>query len=73
MEFENTVLIELTTDRAMERLQELEVLNILKIVKEKVEPPKGKLSDKFRGFLNKKQGINLDKHLKEIRKEWERI
>ena len=73
MEFENTVVIELTSDKAMERLLELEVLNFIKVIKEKTKPEKQKLSERFRGILNKNQGISLDNHLKQIRSEWDRI
>ena len=73
MEFENTVVIELTSDKAMERLLELEVLNFTKVIKEKTEPEKQKLSENFRGILTKDQGISLDSHIKQIRSEWDRI
>ena len=66
-------MIELTSDKAIERLLELEVLNFTKVLKEKTEPKKQKLSENFRGILNKNQGISLDNHMKQIRSEWDRI
>lgn len=32
--------------------------------------PKNRLSDKYRGILSKKQGEELNEHIKEMREEW---
>jgi hypothetical protein len=34
--------------------------------------PKKRLSDKYRGILSKKQGENLNEHIKQMREEWDR-
>ena len=61
MEFENTIVIELTSGKAMERLLELEVLNFIKVIKEKTEPKKQKLSDKYRDKLSVAVGEKINK------------
>jgi hypothetical protein len=33
--------------------------------------PKKSLSDKYRGILSKKQGKNLNEHIKQMREEWD--
>ena len=33
--------------------------------------PKKKLSDKYRGILSKKQGENLNEHIKQMREDWD--
>ena len=33
--------------------------------------PKKRLSDKYRGILSKKQGENLNEHIKQMREEWD--
>jgi uncharacterized membrane protein YqiK len=33
---------------------------------------KKRLSDKYRGILSKKQGENLNEHIKQMREEWDR-
>ncbi len=33
---------------------------------------KKRLSDKYRGILTKKQGENLNEHIKQMREEWDR-
>lgn len=34
--------------------------------------PKKRLSDKYRGILTKKQGENLNEHIKQMREEWDK-
>jgi|GEM_PF-6977770 len=33
--------------------------------------PKKRLSDKYRGVFSKEQGENLNKHIKQMREEWD--
>ncbi len=33
---------------------------------------KKRLSDKYKGILSKKQGEELNKHIKQMREEWDR-
>lgn len=64
-----TVLIQLTTPRTMKLLQELEELHLLRVLKRNVSV-KPKLSDKYKGFISKEDGHDLNEHIKQMRSEW---
>jgi hypothetical protein len=68
-----TLTIELKKDKSMALLEDLEALDIIKIIRKKTPPkPPGKLSDMFRGSISIEEGERLKKHSQEIRDEWER-
>jgi hypothetical protein len=54
-------------------LRELEQLHLIKVVKEHAEPAKTKLSDKYKGFISKEEGQQLNDHIKRMRSEWNGI
>jgi hypothetical protein len=68
---ENTMLIQLTNQKAAGLLHELEELQIIKVLKENVVPVKAKLSDKYRGVFSKEDAKSFDDHTKVMRKEWD--
>lgn len=68
----DTMLIQLTNQKAAGLLHELEALNLIKVLKENVVP-KTKLSDKYKGIISKEQGLNLNEHIKQMRSEWNSI
>jgi hypothetical protein len=70
---ENTMLIQLTNQKAIRLLHELEELNLIKVLKENIEPVKTKLSDKYKGFISKEEGQQLNNHIKQMRSEWNGI
>jgi hypothetical protein len=51
----------------------LEELNLIKVLKENIEPVKTKLSDKYKGFISKEEGQQLNDHIKQMRSEWNGI
>ena len=70
-----TVLIELTNQRAITLLRELEELNILKILKQTKPVKTGKtqsLAERFAGKLTAADAVSFHQQLKESREEWER-
>ncbi len=69
----DTVLIQLTNQKAMGLLHEMEELHLIKVLKENPQP-KQKLSDKFAGSLNltDQQYNDFQQYLTQSRKEWER-
>ena len=70
----DTMLIELTNQRAAGLLNELVELNLIRIFKrENSEPVKTKLSDKYRGFLTHEDGQQLSNHISQMRNEWNNI
>jgi hypothetical protein len=70
---ENTMLIQLTNEKAIGLLHELEELHLIKVLKENVIPAKTKLSDKYRGVFSKEDAKNFNQHTQAMRKEWDNI
>ena len=70
----DTMLIELTNQKAAGLLNELAELNLIKIFRrENSEPVKTKLSHKYRGFLTREEGQQLNSHITQMRNEWNNI
>ncbi len=67
---DNTILIQVTNQKAVRLLHELEELRLIKVLKGNFNPPKTKLSDKYKGIISKEQGQNLHEHIKQMRSEW---
>ncbi len=65
----NTVTVELMNNRALILLQELEAQHIIRL-HQSADIRKNKLSEKYRGVLSKKQGDDLNKHIDQMRNEW---
>jgi hypothetical protein len=70
---ENIMIIQLTNQKAAGLLHELEELHLIKVLKENIEPVKTKLSDKYKGFISKEDGQQLNDHIKQMRSEWNGI
>jgi len=69
----DTMIVELTNQKATGLLHELEELRLIKILSRNVEPVKTKLSDKYRGMMTREQGQDLKRHINEMRNEWDSI
>jgi len=69
----DTMLIQLTNQKAAGLLHELEELHLIKVLKTNKGGVKPKLSDKYKGIITKEQGQNLNEHIKEMRSEWNSI
>ena len=69
----DTMLIQLTNQRAAKLLRELEELHLIKVLKENDTPTNTKLSDKYKGVISKEQGKDLNRHIKQMRSEWNSI
>lgn len=70
---DNTMLIQITNQKAIGLLHELQELHLIKVLKENFTPVKQKLSDKYKGIITKEQGQNLNEHIKQMRSEWNSI
>lgn len=66
-----TLLVEINNQKALNLLQELEQLNIIRIIKENVLENKTKLSDKYRGVFSKEDADSFMQHTQTMRKEWD--
>jgi hypothetical protein len=66
-----TVLIEIDNQNGFHLLQELEKLNILRIIKGNVLENQTKLSDKYKGVFSKEDAESFNSHTQTMRKEWD--
>ena len=84
----DTMHIELTNQKAAGILNELAELNLIKIFRREIgepslwedkpslwedKPVKTKLSEKYRGFLTREDGQQLNNHVNQMRNEWNGI
>lgn len=67
------MLIQITNQKAVGLLHELQELRLIKVLKENITPVKTKLSDKYKGIITKEQGKQLNEHIKQMRSEWNNI
>lgn len=68
----DTMLIQLTHQKAAGLLHELEELQLIKVLKE-TTVSNLKLSDKYRGIITKEDGEKLNDHISQMRSEWSSI
>ena len=69
----NTMLIQITNQKAIGLIHELEELHLIKVLNENFVPIKTKLSDKYKGIITKEQGQNLNEHIQQMHTEWNNI
>lgn len=67
------MLIQITNQKAVGLLHELEALHLIKVLNVNTASPETRLSQKYKGIITKKQGQNLNEHLQEMRSEWDNI
>ena len=67
------MLIQITNQKAIGLLHELEELHLIKVLNENFIPLKTKLSDKYKGIITKEQGQKLNEHIQQMRSEWNNI
>ena len=66
------MLIQLTNQKALKLLHDLEDLKLIKVLKENITV-NTKLSDKYRGSVSKEEGKKFIKHIEASRNEWNNI
>jgi ribosomal protein L18E len=64
--------IEINSNKALKLIQDLEDMQLIKVLKGKAKGSKKKLSERLAGSLSANQARELDIELKKIRSEWER-
>ena len=69
----DTMLIQLTNQKAAGLLHELEALQIIKVLEQNIGAGTSKLSDKYNGMLSKEEGQKLQDHIEQMRTEWNSI
>lgn len=68
---ENTLLIQLTNQKAAGIIRELEELKLIKVLKKNIKPSKVKLSQKYKGAMQKQPLDIVNDQLNELRSSWE--
>lgn len=69
----DTMLIQLTNQKAVGLLHKLEELHLIKVLKENISTAKPKFSDKYKGIITKEEGQKLNEHIQQMRSEWNSI
>ena len=64
-----TIVIQITNNKALKLLQELEELNLIKLLKRKADTSQT-LSEKYAGKLSSSTVDKLQEHIKQSRNEW---
>ncbi|HFC00996.1 MAG TPA: hypothetical protein ENJ53_09355 [Phaeodactylibacter sp.] len=67
----DTLIIQLTHQKALKILLDLEELSLIRVLKKNVRPQQ-KLSDKYAGKLPEDIGERIQQYLSKNRDEWER-
>jgi hypothetical protein len=62
--------VEILNSKGFKILEELEALNLIKMMKSEPPKKKEKLSEKYKGILTKKEGKELNDHIQKSRSEW---
>lgn len=69
----DTMLIQLTNQKAAGILHELQALKLIKVLEENIANEKPKLSDKYKSVFTKEEAQELTEHIKQMRSEWNSI
>ena len=64
-----TIVIQITNNKALKLLQELEELHLIKLLKRNADTSQ-KLSEKYAGKLSSKTVEKLQQHIQQTRNEW---
>lgn len=67
-----TILVQITNNKAYKLLEDLEDLEILKVLRKDI-PASKKLSEKYKNVFSKEDAMNFDIHTKSSRNEWDNI
>jgi hypothetical protein len=64
-----TIVIQITNNKALKLLQELEELHLIKLLKRNTDTSQ-KLSEKYAGKLSSETVEKLQQHIQQTRNEW---
>lgn len=65
-----TLTIDVSSPQAMRLLEDLEALNLIKVVGRQTKPKREKLSEKYAGQLSEKVADELQDYVTKSREEW---
>ncbi len=67
-----TITIEINNDKALKLIEELEALNLIRIIRNNETTSGKKLSDRLVGSISQEQADRMMKELEQMRSEWDR-
>ncbi|TAF96457.1 MAG: hypothetical protein EAZ14_08755 [Runella slithyformis] len=67
----STMLIEVTNQKVIGLLRELEELSLIKVLKSNIAPTTTKLSKKYKGVFTKTEAQHFEQHTQQMRTEWD--
>ncbi len=67
----DTMLIQVTNQKAVGLLHELEELQLIKVLKDNTTPPIGN-AKKYKGIFTSQEGDKFNNYLNQVRSEWDR-
>ena len=66
------VRIETKDDKALQLIEQLEAMNLIRILREEKSQPVKKLSERMAGSISEKEAEKMRAALEQMRDEWER-
>lgn len=73
MYMDGTMIIQINNKKALKLLNDMEDLELIKIVKEQVKTPAAKLSEKYKNTFSKEDAESFNNHVQKMRSEWNNI
>ena len=67
-----TLTIDVSSPQALKLLEDLEALNLIRVVSRQAKPVSKKLSEKLYGSISDSQAEQMREELRQIRSEWNR-
>ncbi len=68
-----TIIIDVSNPQAIKLLEDLEALNLIKMVSRQTRKGENKLSQKLYGSISDSQAENMKEELRQMRSEWNRV
>ncbi len=68
----DTLTIQISNSKALKLIEDMEALNLIKVIKPASKKPKKNLSALLAGSITKKQADKFHTELKQMREGWER-
>jgi hypothetical protein len=66
-----TLTITVIDEKALKLLEDLESLNLIRVLKKEEDKPKQKLSEKYQGKLPSQVAESMQEYITQSRKEWD--
>lgn len=66
-----TITIDIINEKAIKLLQDLELLKLIRLRKEKTQPTAANWAERYKGAMSKQPLTDIDNQLNELRNGWE--